>query len=416
VIFATVVGTAVCGVLAFSFFSLDLQWLSFAFTAFSASAFSHSRIAAKSEMRSKVLKQALHRMISDDKIDKLAENPGLMTLEPQEQNVTIMFFDLVSFSLVSEGRNPKELFEELKIILNLICDCVYEYDGVVDKLLGDGALCLFGMSLSGEKNTNHPVDAVECAMEIQRRMLARNLSLPEGHVTFPVRVGVHTAPAFMGDLGNGEKIEFTVIGAGVNFARRLEEACESYRIMISSATLAGLTFEKSIIKSYMIRRDIGIKHHDTLFEAYEVNAFTDRGAELGEAQKRHNSMLGKQRIDERFIFPVGRELRIKFPMGTGIINDFSATGVRIAVDFYVSNGVQTAMTFVCDSEDIKRELLEHHLLQVQVLVRWGKPLPDGSYSLGVQYVGMQKDVQDILIGILRRHNEQSSHAQIRSVS
>jgi hypothetical protein len=166
----------------------------------------------------------------------------------------------------------------------------------------------------------------------------------------------------------------------------------------------------------MIRRDIGIKHHDALFEAYEVNAFADRGRDLGEALKRYNFMLGKQRLDERFMFPVGRELRVKFPMGSGIINDFSATGVRIAVDFYVSSGVQTTMSFDCDDEDVRKSLQEHHLQQVHVMVRWGKPIADGTYSLGVQYVAMQTDVREILLSILRQYNEDLTHAQIRQIS
>lgn len=408
-----VLGIIFSGVILFGYFNVDSPWLPFAFTTVIAGFIRHSRIASKSEMRTKVLKQALHRMISDDKIDQLAENPEMISLAPQEQNVTILFFDLVSFSLVSEGRNPKELFDELKVILNLICDCVYEHDGIVDKILGDGALCLFGMSVSQVKISNHAEKAVECAVEIQRRMLARNLSLPEGHISFPVRVGIHTSPAFMGDLGNGEKIEFTVIGPGVNFARRLEEACEPYRIMMSASTLAGLGFNQSKVKPYMVRRDIGIKHHDELFEAYEIDAFTDLSKELGEALKRHNGMLGKQRSDERFLFPEGRELRVKFPMGTAVIKDFSSTGVRVASDFYISRGFQTAMSFDCDSTDIKKLLIEHHVQQVQVVVRWGKPLPDGSFAIGLQYVGMQKDVRDILIDILRGYNEDQAHASIR---
>lgn len=405
--------SSLLGIGMFVYFDVDAPWLPFSFTAVIAGFVRHARIAAKSEMRTRVLKQALHRMISDEKVDQLAENPDMISLAPQEQNVTILFFDLVSFSLVSEGRNPKELFDELKVILNLICDCVYEYDGIVDKILGDGALCLFGMSVSHVKISNHAAKAVECAVEIQRRMLARNLALPEGHISFPIRVGVHTAPAFMGDLGNGEKIEFTVIGPGVNFARRLEEACEPYRIMISAATLSSLSFDQTKINPYMVRRDIGIKHHDELFEAYEIDAFTDRGEDLGEALKRYNSMLGKQRIDERFLFPEGRELRVKFPMGSAIIKDFSSTGVRVASDFYISRGFQTAMSFDSDSPAIRQSLIEHHVQQVQVVVRWGKPLPDGSFALGLQYVGMQQDVRDLLIEILRRHNEDWAHATIR---
>lgn len=401
------------GVYSFVYFNLDAPWLPFCFTMMISGLIRHSRIASKSEMRIKVLKQALHRMIADEKIDQLADHPETISFAPQEQNVSILFFDLVSFSLVAEGRNPKEMFDELKVILNLICDSVYAHDGIVDKILGDGALCLFGMSLSQVQTANHAEKAVNCGVDIQRRMLARNLSLQEGHVAFPVRVGVHTSSAFMGDLGNGEKIEFTVIGPGVNFARRLEEACEPYRIMISASTLASLSFDKSKINPYMVRRDIGIKHHDELFEAYEINAFANHGRELDEALSRHNAMLGRQRIDERFIFPEGRELRVKFPMGSALIKDFSSTGVRVAAGFYVARGFQTAMSFDCDSEDIRKSLVEHHLQQVQVVVRWGKPLADGTFALGLQYVAMQKDVRDILLDILRSYNEDVAHAKIR---
>lgn len=396
------------GLYAFSYLSLDLPWLVSAFTLICVAVAQHLRSVFKSQMMMSVLKQALHRVVAADKLDRMAKKPHKISLAPQEQVVSILFFDLVGFSLLSEKRTPSKLFFQLKDITNLICEIVYEHGGMVDKILGDGALCTFGFSLEAdEARTDHADRAVNCAIAIQNCILNRNILAGEDVDVFPVRIGVHSSPAFMGDLGASGMIDITVIGPGVNFAKRLEEACEPYRIMLSGATRDLLRSNRDEVLLLTTRRDIGIKHQSDLFEAYEINPFHDRPEVLLDVLRRYWTSQGLQQMEERYLVDETKRFPIHFPMGTAYIEDYSRSGMRLNASFYISAGVQTTLSFEATDCPLFSNLAAVRLTQVQVLVKWGRPLTAGRFALGVQFVGMPQNQRQALIDTLRQLEPQS---------
>jgi class 3 adenylate cyclase len=390
------------GLFAFSYLSLDVPWLFPSLILTAVAVVQHFRSVFKSQLKMSVLRQALHRLVADDKLELLAKSPGKISLAPQEQHVSILFFDLVGFSLLSEKRSPPQLFVQLKEILQLICETVHEYGGMIDKIQGDGALCTFGFSLeTGSVSMDHADRAVECAIAIQKRVFDRNIRANEGVDMFPVRIGVHSSSTFMGDLGASGNIDITVVGPGVNFAKRLEEACEPYRIMISAATRDILRTCREQVLPMTTRRDVSVKHHSELYEAYEINAFSDRPDELNNALRQYWSSQGLHRSEERYLLDKGKLFPVHFPMGAAYIGDFSRSGMRLDATFYVSSGVQTMLSFRPDDCPIFAELAEARLTQVQVLVKWGRILPEGRYALGVQFVGMPEGQRQALVDLLR---------------
>ena len=185
---------------------------------------------------------------------------------------------------MAENEHPKVIFDRLKDLLGDFSLKVHEYGGVVDKTLGDGMLCFFGYNyIGGKTSKNHADQAISCAEAIQREHVIRSLNkLRLGEPMVPLRIGINSAKVYIGDLGNQERIDFTLIGDGVNFAQRLEAACEPFHIMLSEDCLS-LSSKYHVESSGMQSRKIKIKHHDRLFQVFQFQPFFTNHQLLEEA-------------------------------------------------------------------------------------------------------------------------------------
>jgi len=96
--------------------------------------------------------------------------------------------------------------------------------------MGDGILAYFGDFTDSD---THAYDAVSAAIEMQKRIpgLQKRLGFD-----FQIRIGVHTGPVDVGNIGSTEHLDYTVIGRNVNLAQRLEANCEPGKVLISDAT------------------------------------------------------------------------------------------------------------------------------------------------------------------------------------
>jgi class 3 adenylate cyclase len=390
----------------FCVLSWDVPWLLSGATLVVTGVAQHLVSVFRQQVRTKVLKQALGRLVPADRLAALAKQSeeGGLDLAPQEHLVTILSFDLVGFSLVAETRTPHDIFASLRDFLDVIAAVVHAHGGMVDKVSGggDGALCVFGHQIDGTSRDvsvrGHADQAVRCAVEIQRAVLEKNLKAALGDPVFPVRIGVHSSQAFLGDVGGDGKIEFAVVGQGVSFCRRLEECCEPYRIMISTTTRNNLAEATAALP--MTRRDVSGKLHGRLLEAFEVDAFAETPQKLQNGLRQYTASLGRKREEERHVLTGERRFPVHFPMGDGAVADYSRTGMRLEVPFYVSQGTQMMLTFDAKDCPAYEPLLAQSLTQLHVVVMWGRPLGEGRFSLGVLFVGMSKAQCNALVAIL----------------
>ena len=201
--------------------------------------------------------------------------------------VSVMFIDVVGFSLMIERELPRIAFDSLKRVLNEMTDIVHQYDGIVNKNLGDGLLCFFGYSIENDTvSFDHADKAVACALEIQRKNIEHILSMESEHdLSYPLRIGINTSSVFIGNLGSGERLDLNVVGNGVNFAKRLESGVASNLVMIGKTTKE-LIEPLNIYNNDWTKKYIPIKHHDELAEAWEINPFTKEPEKLRLAQNK----------------------------------------------------------------------------------------------------------------------------------
>jgi len=117
-------------------------------------------------------------------------------------------------------------------------ECLFEYEGTLDKFMGDGIMALFGAPVS---QPDDAVRAVECALEKMVRLERLNQRrIARGQGPLAVGIGIHTGPVVAGYIGSSKALSYTVIGDTANTSARLCGIAESGQVLISETTRAEL--------------------------------------------------------------------------------------------------------------------------------------------------------------------------------
>ncbi len=151
----------------------------------------------------------------------------------QRRNVTILFADITGFTALSERVDSETIYNMIQEFVRVLSADVYKYEGVVDKITGDGLMAIYGAPISYENNAER---AVRSALDMQNDLfeLRRTLQKEIGF-DLAVRIGLHSGSVIVGGIGSNLLMNYTAIGDTVNLAHRIEEAAPPGAILISEA-------------------------------------------------------------------------------------------------------------------------------------------------------------------------------------
>jgi len=155
-------------------------------------------------------------------------------------HATVMFSDIRGFTSMVEQQSPEETIELLNTYFVLMFDAINSHGGVVNQMVGDGLMAIFGAPLSLDAPC---ASAVLAALEMADSIALFNLDrLSEGKAPLKVGVGIATGEVVAGYTGTQQRATYTCIGDTVNLAARLEaHTKEAQRmILIDGATNAAL--------------------------------------------------------------------------------------------------------------------------------------------------------------------------------
>ncbi|MBN2658463.1 MAG: adenylate/guanylate cyclase domain-containing protein [Spirochaetales bacterium] len=189
--------------------------------------------------------QYLTREISDEILN------GHVNLGGDLYDATILFADIRNFTSISEKMTPKEVVDFLNSYLSGMIDVIIANNGIIDKFMGDGILAVFGVPVSSD---DHAESGIKAALAMNEKLEELNRERT-GQGLFPIKIGigVHSGPVIGGNLGNSNKLEYTVIGDTVNVASRIENLTKRYN---SPLILSGTTYEKL---SPQMRKQVNMK-------------------------------------------------------------------------------------------------------------------------------------------------------------
>ena len=212
-------------------------------------------------------------------------------MEGERRVVTMLFCDVKGSTAMAETMDPEEWTEIMNGAFERLIAPVYRYEGTLARLMGDAIFAFFGAPIAHEDD---PQRAVGAGLEIISGIASYKEDVRTRHgLDLDVRVGIHTGPVMVGQVGSDLRLEYTAMGDAVNVAARMEQTAEPGTVQITAETyrLVESLFD---VES---RGGVEVKGKAEPVEAYTVTG--RRHAHGANREMRDSPLVGRDReIDE----------------------------------------------------------------------------------------------------------------------
>jgi len=195
----------------------------------------------------------------------VSERPEMLKLGGEKRDRTVLFSDIKGFTTIAEGLEPEQLVELLNDYLGKMTDIVFEYDGMLDKYIGDGVMAVWGAPLP---QADHATRACHAALRMMEKLAEINARGAElGWPKLSIRIGLNSGPMVFGNVGSAGHLSLTVMGDNVNLGARLEGINKLYgsNIIASEATV-DLARELIVVRELDLVRVKGKAQTARIFE------------------------------------------------------------------------------------------------------------------------------------------------------
>src|SRR5512136_1432035 len=200
-----------------------------------------ARIGASLEK--KRLRDQQHELIRKFATDQVAEDllTSGFSLGGKLVQATVMFSDIRSFTTLVESQPPSDTIELLSDYYALMMDAISSEGGVVNQMVGDGLMAVFGAPLPYADHCERAVRAAVQMIELIEQYNVERAALKR--VPIRIGIGIASGEVIAGYTGTQRRATYTCVGDTVNLAARLESHTKvvGRPILIDGATQAALT-------------------------------------------------------------------------------------------------------------------------------------------------------------------------------
>ncbi len=175
----------------------------------------------------------LRRYLSPKLAEKILSSGDRLGAAPQRKMMTVMFTDIRNFSTCTDNLEPEELFGLLDKYISEMTKLIHNFDGTLDKIIGDGMLIFFGDPVPME---DHAQRSVLMAIEMQKKVNELKKEWQYFGYELGMGIGINTGYMTVGNIGSDMHMDYTVIGNQVNVASRLESHAGAGQILVSQRT------------------------------------------------------------------------------------------------------------------------------------------------------------------------------------
>ena len=144
----------------------------------------------------------------------------------ERKDVTILFSDIRGYTTLTEDLEAADVVSLLNDYFETMVEAVFNFEGTLDKFIGDALMAVFGAPLPLE---NHGWMAVQSALDMRHRLAEFNAA--RQHTSQPqikIGIGISSGEVVSGNIGSQKRMDYTVIGDGVNISSRLEGVTKEY--------------------------------------------------------------------------------------------------------------------------------------------------------------------------------------------
>ena len=183
--------------------------------------------AAVAQRNEQKIRSIFQKYVPAHVIDQFFANPGAM-LEGQKSELAVLFSDIRGFTTIAEALNAEQIVESLNAYFGPMVDAILARGGIADKYIGDAIMAFFGAPV---KRPDDALQAVLCAFDMLDALEDFNARQREiRRAVFKVGIGLNYGEVTVGNIGSEKKLDYTVIGDGVNLASRLEGLTKIYSV------------------------------------------------------------------------------------------------------------------------------------------------------------------------------------------
>ena len=210
----------------------------------------------------------LQQFIPSELLAKLQTVQTSGSMEGERRVVTMLFCDVKGSTRAAAELDPEDWSEVINGAFDLMIRPVYQYAGMVARLMGDGILAFFGAPIAHEDD---PQRAVLAGLEILRGLAAmRDKVQRQWGIEVDARVGINTGLVVVGAVGSDLRVEYTALGDAINLAARMEQTAQPGTVQVAEETyrLVAAHFE------FMDLGTVQVKGKDQPVRAYQAVSYT----------------------------------------------------------------------------------------------------------------------------------------------
>jgi adenylate cyclase len=216
--------------------------------------------------REKRLKNTMYRYLTPGVAERVMELGEDSLMVGERKEVTILFSDIRGYTTLTENLGASEVVSLLNQYFETMVEAVFDHDGTLDKFIGDALMAVFGAPLPLQ---DHAWKAVESSLDMRRRLAEFNKKrIVEAQPQIHVGIGISSGDVVSGNIGSQKRMDYTVIGDGVNLSSRLESVTKEYGCDI---ILSQYTYELCSDKIWVRELDIiRVKGKNQAVNIYEL--------------------------------------------------------------------------------------------------------------------------------------------------